>query len=396
VARSERGGWGEHGSLFELGRRLVRASADIPREAIGFLGRPVRARRGPPQGAVPGEMVVPQDAPEPVIRVMSYDSGSLDEFELDDVARLPGLLESGRTTWIDVEGFGSQRTLEALAGALDIHPLAMADVVHVPQRPKAELYDGRLLVIAQMALVTEEGGVDVEQVGLVLGPTWVASFQERPGDVFDPLRARIRAGTSRVRQLGPDFLLYALIDSVVDGYFPVVEALGGIVDALEEDVISQPTPSSLARIHATRRILLQLHRVQWRQRDAISSLLRDEDLPIGGAVKPYLRDTHDHAYQTLDAIETYRDLVVGLMDLHLSSASYRLNEVMKTLTIVATIFIPLTFMSGVYGMNFDYMPELRWHYSYPAFWVGMTALAAGLLLWFRRRGWLGARDPGGD
>jgi magnesium transporter len=392
VAGSKDGGRREHGNLFELGQKLVWASRDIPREAIAFLGRPVRARRGPPRGAVPGAMVVPRDAPEPVIRVMGYDTGSLEELVVDDVDRLPGLLDRGRTTWIDVTGFGNQAKLEALSRVLGIHPLAMADVVHVPQRPKAELYDGRLLVIAQMAVVTEEGGIDIEQVGLVLGPTWVASFQESAGDVFDPLRARLRAGTSRVRQQGADFLLYALIDSAVDGYFPVIDALGGIVDALEEDVVADPNPSTLARIHATRRILLQLHRVQWRQRDAVSTLLRDEELPIGDAVKPYLRDTHDHAYQTLDAIETYRDMVVGLMDLHLSSASYRLNEVMKTLTIVATIFIPLTFMSGVYGMNFDYMPELRWHWGYPAFWVSMLALALALLWWFRRRGWLGTRD----
>lgn len=387
----------ELATLLERGRTLVRASADIPREALEFLGRPLRTRRGPPQGAVPGAIVVPHDAPEPTIRVMRWDRDALEELTPSDVSELGALVAvPDRTVWVDVEGFGDQDTLEAIGEVLGIHPLAMADVVHVPQRPKAELHDSRLLVIAQMARVTEAGGVDIEQVGLVLGPGFVVSFQERPGDVFDPVRARLRAETSRIRQADADYLLYTLIDAVIDGYFPVVDALGGVIEALEEEVVEDPSRASLARIHATRRTLLTLHRVQWRQRDAVNALLRDEDLPLSEAVKPYLRDTHDHAFQTLDAIETYRDMVVGLMDLHLSSASHRMNEVMKTLTIVATIFIPLTFVAGVYGMNFHYMPELRWHWGYPAFWASMVTLAGGLLLWFRRRGWVGAPESSAD
>jgi magnesium transporter len=285
--------------------------------------------------------------------------------------------------------------LEEIREVLGIHPLAMADVVHVPQRPKAELHDDRLLVITQMARVAESGAVDVEQVSLILGPGFVVSFQERPGDVFDAVRTRIRSAASRIRHSGADYLLYALIDAVIDGYFPVVEALGGVVEVLEEEVIERPSRAALTRIHATRRTLLTLHRVQWRQRDAVSSMLRDEGLPISETVQPYLRDTHDHAFQTLDAIDTYREMVVGLMDLYLSSASHRMNEVMKTLTIVATIFIPLTFMAGVYGMNFDYMPELRWQWGYPAFWASMAGLGGILLLWFRRRGWLGTGETSG-
>ena len=373
------------------GRRIVRASADVPREALGFLGRPaLGSRRRPPEGAVPGEMVVPHDAPEPAVRVMSYGRDELEEHPVTDLGELRQIVgTSGRTTWIDVAGFGSRSVLEEIGEILGIHPLAMADVVHVPQRPKAELHDERLLVITQMARVAETGEVEVEQVSLVLGPGWVASFQERPGDVFDPVRERIRSTTTRIRQMSADYLLYALVDAVIDGYFPVVEALGGVVDALEEEVVEHASHASLARIHAARRTLLTLHRVQWRQRDAVSAMLRDEGLPISEEVKPYLRDAHDHAFQTLDAIETYRDMVVGLMDLYLSSASHRMNEVMKTLTIVATIFIPLTFAAGVYGMNFDYMPELRWHWGYPSFWAAMLGLGGGLLLWFRHRGWLG-------
>lgn len=381
-------------SGFEQGRRLVSASAEVPREALDFLRRTVQPRRRPPEGSVPGEIVVPHDAPEPIVSVISYGDDGMDERTLSDVSELPALLDApGRRLWIDVEGFGSRPVIEALAATLGIHPLAIADVVHVPNRPKAELHDGRLLVITQMAQVTETGGIDIEQVSLVLGPNWVVSFQERPDDdVFDPIRTRLRAATSRIRHAGSDYLLYALLDAVVDGFFPVAEALGGVVEALEEEVIENATRASLARIHATRRTLLDLHRVQWRQRDAINSLLRDEDLPISESVRPYLRDAHDHAFQTLDAIETYRDMVIGLMDLHLSSASHRMNEVMKTLTIVATIFIPLTFLTGVYGMNFDRMPELHWRWGYPATWAAMVALGCGLMFWFQRRGWLGSGE----
>ena len=289
-------------------------------------------------------------------------------------------------------GFGDWGQLEALRETLGIHPLAMADVVHVPQRPKAELHDRHLLVITQMAQVREPGSIQVEQVGLILGPGWVASFQEQPGDVFDPVRKRIREASPRVRGMGADYLLYALIDAVIDGYFEVVEALGAVIDSLEEEVIDGSDRAALNRIHTTRRTLLQLHRVQWRQLDAVNTLLRNEEFPLSEAVQPYLRDAHDHTFQTLDALETFRDMVVGLMDLYLSAASHRMNEVMKTLTIVATIFIPLTFMSGVYGMNFDYMPELHWHWGYPTFWIAMLALGGGLLVWFRRRGWLGDGD----
>ncbi len=383
-------------TLGEWGRRLVGASAAIPREALEFLGRPTLGqRRGPSGGSAPGEMIVPTDAPEPVIRVMSFAPEALEERVLEGAEGCREIAETpGHVVWFDVEGFGSQPILQEIGEQLGIHPLAMADVVHVPQRPKAELYGDRLLVITQMARISEDGEVMVEQVSLVLGPGWVASFQERPGDVFDPVRARIRASSTRIRSRGADFLLYALVDAVVDGFFPVVESLGAVVEALEEDIIVNTNVAALTRLHATRRTLLTLHRIQWRQRDAVNSLLRDEDLPIDSSVMPYLRDAHDHAFQTLDAIETYREMVAGLMDLYLSSASHRMNEVMKMLTIVATIFIPLTFLAGVYGMNFDDMPELHWRFGYPAFWAGMVAIALGLVVWFRSRGWLGGTRRG--
>ncbi len=375
----------------DFGRRIAEESAEIARDPVRFLGTAHRPRRrGPTPGSVPGAMVVPGDSPKPTIHVMAYGEEGLVEHDVERVDELRDLVQmEGSTAWIDVEGFGDQAVLTEIGEVLGIHPLAMADVVHVPQRPKAELHDERLLIILQMARLTEAGDIIVEQVTLVLGPGWVVSFQERPGDVFDPVRERIRLTTTRIRRMAADYLVYALLDAVIDGYFPVIEVLGGIIDALEEEIVEHASRGTLTRIHATRRTLTTLHRIQWRQRDAIAAILRDEELPIAEAVKPYLRDAHDHAFQTLDAIETFRDMVVGLMDLYLSSTSHRLNEVMKTLTIVATIFIPLTFVAGVYGMNFDYMPELRWRWAYPVCWGLMIALGGGLLFWFRRRGWLG-------
>lgn len=380
-------------SLLDVGRRIVEASTRIPRDAVHFLGKAhLTRRRAPAPGSAPGAMVLPPDSPKPVIRIMAYGEAGLAEHVVERVEELRELRQAGAVVWIDVEGFGDKAVLSEIGDALGIHPLAMADVVHVPQRPKAELHDGRLLMIVQMARQREAGDIDIEQVSLVLGPGWVVSFQERPGDVFDPVRERIRSDSARIRRMGADYLAYALLDAVIDGYFPVIEALGGVIDALEEEVIERPSRSTLARIHATRRTLTTLHRIQWRQRDAVAGLLRDEELPFTKQVEPYLRDAHDHAFQTLDAIETFRDMVVGLMDLHLSTTSYRLNEVMKTLTIVATIFIPLTFVSGVYGMNFDYMPELHWHWAYPAVWALMVGVGVGLLLWFRARGWIGRAE----
>jgi magnesium transporter len=350
-------------------------------------------RRGPTPGAEPGAMVIAPDAHRPTIHVVAYGPDRIEERDVEQPADLRGWIGRADTTvWIEVDGLGDELVLSSIGDELGIHPLAMADVVHVPQRPKSELYGDRLLVVAQMARVTDEGEIDVEQVSLVLGPGWVASFQERSGDVFDPVRARLRSPQTRIRGEGADYLAYALLDAVIDGYFPVIEALAGVIDALEEDAVEQPGRATLARIHTARRTLLMLHRVQWRQRDAIGGLLRDEQMPIGDAVRPYLRDTHDHAFQTLDALATYRDMVVGLMELCISSTSNRTNEVMKTLTIVATIFIPLTFVTGVYGMNFEDMPELGMPGAYPTVWVLMIVVAVGLMVWFRRRGWLGGDD----
>jgi magnesium transporter len=330
--------------------------------------------------------------PAPRIQLFAYSPQACEERELERIEEIAQLVrDPSRIFWIDVESFGDGSAISRIGELLDIHPLVMADVVNTPQRPKAELYGDRVLLVTQMALCGANGTIEMEQVSIVLGPNFVVTFQERPGDVFEPVRARIRGG-ARVREMGADYLAYALLDAVIDGYFPVVETLGEQIEALEEQVVGRPSRQTLVRIHAIRRRLVELHRVQWRQRDAIAALLREGEFPFTPAVRVYLRDAYDHAFQTLDAIETQREMAVGMMELYLSSASYRMNEAMRTLTVVATVFIPLTFVVGVYGMNFDVMPELRWRWGYPAVWAVMIAIGAGLVAWFRRRGWLEAND----
>jgi magnesium transporter len=367
------------------------AQADAARAALHGLRLPRRARpRTPPRGSSPGTMA-PVSGPDPVIQLIAYTPDKVEERTLGSVEEIASVVGDGsRVVWFDVSSFGDGRVIARIGEILGIHSLAMADVVNVPQRPKADVYGDRLLLVTQMARI-EKGAIDLEQVSIVLGPGWVVTFQEHPGDVFEPVRERIRQG-ARVRRMGPDYLTYALLDAVIDGYYPVIESIGTLVESLEEEVLGRPTRTTLRRIHAVRRSLVALHRIQWRQRDACGALLRDIDCPITEPVRIYLRDAYDHAFQTVDAIETQRELATTLMELYLSSASNRMNQAMRTLTVVATIFIPLTFVVGVYGMNFDYMPELRWKWGYPAVWIVMIAIAATLIAWFRKQGWIEPRD----
>jgi magnesium transporter len=354
-----------------------------------------RKRRQPPAGSTPGALATPVGEPAPKLHAMWFDESRQGERPIARPDEIPALLaDASLNVWIDIEGLGNLDVLREIGRLIDLHPLALADIVNVPQRPKVELHGDRLLFIGQMVFLNASGGIEFEQVSIVLGPNWVVSFQEKPGDVFDPVRARIRSPQMRVRRMKADFLAYALVDAMVDGYFPVIEKVGDDLEALEDEVMERPVQATLERLHRIRRLLLQLHRIQWRQRDAIAALWRDETLPICEAVRVFLRDVHDHAFVVLDQIETYRDLAVSLMDVYLSAASNRLGEVMKTLTLVATVFIPLTFLVGVYGMNFDYMPELHWRWGYPALWAVMLLVAGGIVLWFRRKRWLGEPERG--
>jgi magnesium transporter len=320
---------------------------------------------------------------------MEYAEGSLHEQEVVDILDLAGCLERSAVTWVDVCGLGDEATLRKIGEIFSLHPLALEDIVNVPQRPKVEVYDAHLLLITRMVMPRNGAVLDTEQVSIFVGQNYVLTFQERHGDVFDPVRARIRRGGGPIRKFGPAYLAYALLDTVIDAYYPVLERMGDFLETLEEEVVHRPTRESLQKVYQAKRELLTLRRAVWPQREAINTLIRDDNDFVSDAVRVYLRDTYDHCVQLIDGTETYRELAGGLMDMYLSSVGNRQNEVMKVLTIMASIFIPLTFLAGIYGMNFENMPELDSNWGYPMLLAIMAGTAIAMLLFFRRLGWIG-------
>jgi magnesium transporter len=344
----------------------------------------------PPVGARPGTLAIPLGSPPPQIRLVRYDADSIEEREVDDVATLANLGED-RVTWIDVRGLGDEAVLRQLATLFGMHPLALEDAVNVPHRAASTLYENQQVLIARVPVIGEDGSIDAPQVCFVLGRRSLLTFQERPFGFFDPVRERLRAGIGPIRKLGPDYLAYALIDLLIDRYYPVVQELSEAMEELEEEVIEQPLEDSLAKIHQVQRKLVVIRRIGAPQREAIATLLRDHSPLVSEPVRVFLRDTHDHAAQIMEAVDSTREMGIGLVNLHLSNVSQRTNEVMKTLTLVASIFIPLSFLAGVYGMNFDDIPGIHRPESFAIFVAVIVAIAATMLWWFRRRGWLGTR-----
>ncbi len=350
-------------------------------------------KRHPPAGSKPGTLVIHSQAQQPVIRVMKYKPDNLEERDIAEVAELKDMLEVNTVCWIDVLGLGDEAVLREFADMFSIHPLALEHVVNVPQRPKVERFEEHTLCITRMALLGDEG-VEPEQVSVFIGPNYVLTFQERCGDVFDPIRNRIRQGGPVIRNSGPSYLAYALLDAVIDGYYPLLETFGEKLEALEDEIVGNPQPAMLHAIHGAKSDLLAVRRAIWPQREAINALIRDENPLIAEPVQVYLRNCYDHCVQIMDAVDTYRELAGSLMDVYLSSVGNRQNEVMKVLTIMASIFIPLTFMAGIYGMNFENMPELHSAWGYPLLLAAMVALAVGMIVYFRRKGWLGGQRLG--
>lgn len=356
-------------------------------------GRESLQRRTPP-GAPPGTVAVDPEAPRPIIRLMGYGPEAVTEREVRDLEDVRGFVGSHPVTWVNVDGLGDAATISRLGEIFGLHRLSLEDVVNVHQRAKVEQYPNYLFIVARMAQSGEK--IDTEQLSVFLGTNFVLTFQEQYGDCFDPVRDRIRKGGGRIRGSGPDYLAYALLDAFIDNYFPVLEHLGERLEALEDEVIARPDRQTIAQIHQSKRDLLTLRRALWPMREAISSLFRDASSLIREETRIYLRDSYDHTVQLIDLIETYRELTGGLTDIYLSSLSNRLNEVMKLLTVFSATFIPLTFIAGIYGMNFDTdqspwnMPELGWRWGYPFALMLMAVVAAVMLIFFRRKGWLGA------
>jgi magnesium transporter len=293
------------------------------------------------------------------------------------------------TSWINIDGLHETDMLQKLGEHYGFHVLVLEDVVNTTQRAKFEDYEQYLYLVVRMLHYEEKSAhVSAEQVSLIVGPNYVVSFQEREGDVFDNVRERIRNGKGRIRGMGADYLAYALLDAVVDGYFVVLEKLSTKIEEIEGKLAGDPGPELLQEIYRLKRGVVMFRKVVWPLRELCAALLRDESKLIKKPTRVFLRDLHDHAIQVIDAVESFGDVVSGLQDLYLSVISNRMNEVMKVLTVIATTFMPLTFLAGIYGMNFRYMPELEWRWAYPVFWVVMIGLAVAMLVYFRRRRWL--------
>jgi magnesium transporter len=323
------------------------------------------------------------------ITVIDYDQNVFQEKEIDKPEDSYPVKDQPTTTWINIDGLHQVDIIEKLGAHFGIHPLVQEDIVHTGQRPKIEDFDGYLFIVSKMLFYDEkEGEISGEQLSLILGTNYLISFQEKAGDVFDPVRGRLRNSKGRVRKKGADYLAYALLDAIVDHYFVILEKLEEKIESLEDELLSNPIPETLQKIHRLKTDLTFLRKSVWPLREVISTLERGGSSLIADSTGIYLRDVYDHTIQVIDTIETFRDMVSGMLDIYLSSVSNRMNEVMKVLTIIATIFIPLTFVAGIYGMNFKYMPELEWRVGYGLALAVMALMVVLMVIYFRRKKWL--------
>lgn len=351
-------------------------------------------KRYHPPGTPPGTLT--DEAVEEKVRIhlIDYTPTEFVELELDSPGDCRPYLERDNITWVHVQGVVWGDTVRELGMMFGLHPLALEDVINTGQRPKADSYDEQLFVVVNLPMVSDRGDVETEQVSLFLGHNFLISFHRGESDAFAPVMQRLRKHSGKIREYKADYLLYALLDIIIDRGFPVLEYFGEFIEDLEEELLENPDQKTLATIHRVKRELLMLRRMLWPQREVINTLVREEQPQIAATTRPYLRDCYDHIIQILELIEAYREMTASMLDVYLSSISNRLNEVMKVLTVIATIFIPLTFLVGVYGMNFGIhsnspwaMPELDWYYGYPLLWLFMIAIAAGMIAYFKHKKW---------
>ncbi|MDH3231389.1 MAG: magnesium/cobalt transporter CorA [Alphaproteobacteria bacterium] len=356
------------------------------------MKRAIHRKRRVPPGAAPGTLVADPTASEPTIHLIAYGPDDFEEVDIGDPGELEPLLGKYAVAWINVIGLGNLDLIRRLGEMFNLHGLALEDVVNLHQRPKLEEYTDHAFIVTRM--ISNGPSPAIEQVSMFLGERFLLTFQERPGDCFEPVRARLRSSRGQIRSRQADYLAYALLDAVIDGYFPVLEALGERLEVLEDRVIARSADMEAGQIHEIKRELLLLRRAVWPQREMVNALTRETLPHVTDQTRLYLRDCYDHTIQLMDIVETYREIATGLVDVYLSSVSTRLNEIMKVLTIIATIFIPLGFITGIYGMNFDHgaspwnMPELGWYWGYPVVVGLMTGLALGMLYYFYRKGWI--------
>lgn len=345
---------------------------------------------GRKSGQAPGTLVHvgERHSPEVTLAMMDYTASELREMESLTLDEALSFRASKAVTWLNVTGLSDTSMVGTLCSHFGVHTLVQEDVLHTAQRPKVDIYEDHVFMVVKMIRYDEESReLDIEQVSLVLGDGFVMTFQEKEGDVFDPVRQRIRSGKGAVRTRGADYLAYALMDSVVDNYFIALEEMGEDIEEIETAVLDHPDNEVVASIHRLKRELILLRRAVWPLREGFGTLMRDSTPLVKPGTVPFLRDLHDHAFRVMDTVEAFRELVSGLLDVYLSSVGNRMNQVMKVLTIIATIFIPLTFIAGIYGMNFRHMPELAFPWAYPAVLALCLLIALGMIIGFRRKGW---------
>lgn len=323
------------------------------------------------------------------LQLIRYDEEQYSEEKLSGADQLASYSFAQGISWLNVTGVHDETVIQEIGKIFSIHPLVLEDIANTTQRPKVEEYDEYLFVVLKMVSVDKESVATVmEQVSLIVGEHFVISLQEREGDVFDALRDRIRHAKGRVRKMGSDYLLYGIVDSVVDNYFAVLENIGTAIEEQEDRLLNSPDQELLDNIYGLKRELVFLRKSIWPMREVMNVLQHSDHLTIKHATIIFFRDVYDHTIQVVDAVETFRDMMTSMLDLYLSTVSNKMNEVMKVLTIFAAIFIPLTFIAGVYGMNFEFMPELKWKMGYAGWWVVVVLLAGGMLIYFKRKKWL--------
>ncbi len=348
-------------------------------------------------GTAPATLVAPMgDAGvKPEISLIEYDAHHLQERKVESIDDILRNLASNKVSWINIDGLGDVETFKRLGDRFGFHPLALEDVLNLGQRPKIEPFDDHLFLILQMVYINQEMAVCAEQVAIFLGRSFIVTIQEEPGqDVFEPLRQRLRQGRGFARRMGADYLTYALIDCIIDQYFPVLESVGESIEDIEDELSEQPKEGLVSRLYDIRRTTLQMRRSAWPTREVLSTLMREDTPLMTARTKVFLRDCYDHAVQVIDILETYRETLGGLMEIYLSAISTRTNEIVRVLTVISSIFIPLTFIAGVYGMNFDRdagplsMPELGHPYGYAGVLTLMGLIALGMIAYFRHKRWI--------
>jgi magnesium transporter len=352
--------------------------------------RKFNKRRTKKAGLPPGTLVHigKKRAEKPRIIIIDYDQTNFQEKEVKSVEECFPFKDTSTVTWINIDGIHQVEIIEKIGKHFNLHPLILEDIMNTEQRPKLDDFEDYVFLVMKMPYFEEKNTIKIEQISLVLGTNFIISFQEMEGDVFNPVRERIKNGRVRIRNSGTDYLIYALIDAIVDNYFVILEKIGERIGNIEEELVTEPGTETLHEIHDLKREILFFRKSVWPLREIVSNLERGELTLIKEPTRVFLRDVYDHTIQVIDTMETFRDMLSGMLDLYISSIGNKTNEVMRVLTIIATIFIPLTFIAGLYGMNFEYMPELKWRWSYPSVLLVVMVLGIFMLFYFRRKKWL--------